>query len=734
MADTITFTGKVIKKIFHSTENSWGVAVISSETEIPFSKIRYDYDIDTNETKASYTISIVGKMPTPEIGSIFVISGHHIYSQKYKQDQIEIETVSMFVPKTKEDMDAYLKSILTENQAETLLFVYPNIVQDIVEGKDNVDLSLLKGFGQITYDKAKEKIIENFAISDIITLLIPLGVSFNKLKKLLDDEPNPQILKERLIRNPYVITKIDGISFKVADKIAIQLNPLLKESEERLVSFLDYYFEKVGSEKGHTWFLKEEIKSEIINEVPEVEKFLDSLIEKEIENPFHLYIEDDKIGMKKYHDDEMFILESIRQINSTSPMVITEEAISKGIELAEIEQGFKYNEEQKNAIIKMATNNFSTLRGKAGVGKSSTARGILKVCEQMGYSIHVASFSAKASVRASETTGFKSSTLHRLLGLGKGMKSGSKFVEYDVLFVDECVLNPLYLMKAIFKGINLSKTKIILCADTRQLPPLGIGNVFSDICVREEFVNVELNEIQRQAADSGIIVDANLIREGISPVTLEESRVVRGNKKDLFYIFSSSKEELFRIAVASFMKSVKEKGIGNVVILVPFKKKSLNSTKEFNKVIQEELNSENKNVKFIHGDKEFWLNDSVIHVVNNYDKDIFNGFQGTVSKIETNKLFVDYGDKVVEYDHSDINELELSYSLTTWKYQGSEIKDVIIVMDSTHYVLLSSQYLYCSLTRAKERALILSDKYAFKRCLSEDKSVRQTWLKEIAHE
>ena len=45
MAETITFTGKVIKKIFHSPENSLGVAVISSETEIPFSKIHYDYDI-----------------------------------------------------------------------------------------------------------------------------------------------------------------------------------------------------------------------------------------------------------------------------------------------------------------------------------------------------------------------------------------------------------------------------------------------------------------------------------------------------------------------------------------------------------------------------------------------------------------------------------------------------------------------------------------------------------------
>ncbi len=179
------------------------------------------------------------------------------------------------------------------------------------------------------------------------------------------------------------------------------------------------------------------------------------------------------------------------------------------------------------------------------------------------------------------------------------------------------------------------------------------------------------------------------------------------------------------------MKSAKEKGVENVVILVPFKKKSLNCTYEFNKVIQEEINSQNKDVKFVHGEKQFWLNDYVIHVVNNYEKQIFNGFTGFVTKIEGNKLYVSYGENVVEYTHEDIDELELAYSLTTWKYQGSEVKDAIIVIDSGHYILLSSQYLYCSMTRAKERVLILSDNFAFKRCLEEDKSIRQTWLKEI---
>jgi exodeoxyribonuclease V alpha subunit len=597
----------------------------------------------------------------------------------------------------------------------------------IVEKRDSeVDLSLVNGIKEITYEKIRNKVLENFAIGDILALLIPMGISLNKIKKLLGSENNVEILKKKLTDNPYVLTGISGISFTVADKIAMGLNPDLKVSEERLLAFVKYYLYEVGESKGHTWLNKNDVKDEVIKNVGECEIFLDNVFE----NSDILISDGERIGLKVNYDSELFIWNKIKEITDSEPLYVTENAIEEGIREAELEQGFDYTEEQRNKIINMTKSNFVLLGGRAGVGKSVTARGILKIYEKMGYSIFTSAFSAKASVRAQEATGRNGSTLHRLLGLGYG-SSESTTIEYDVLFVDEAGLNPLYLMRKLFDSIQVGHTKIILSGDDRQLPSLGLGNVFSDL-LRKKNININiLTEIQRQAAESGIIVDANIIRDGVSPISNYSGKIVRGNKNDLFYIFKEDPEELFRIAVSSFLKSVQEKGIENVVLLAPFRKKVLNSTHNFNKVIQKELNSVNEKNAFVHGDKSFWLNDHVIHCVNNYEKNIFNGFTGMVSKVSKDGISVDFNGNIVDYTREDINELDLAYCLTPFKFQGSECFDAIIVIDNSHYVLLSAQYLYTSLTRAKERALVLSTEFAFKKCMKEDKTIRNTFLKEF---
>jgi len=737
MTETITFTGKVIKKIFHSPENSWGVAVISSETEIPFSKIHYDYDIDTNETKASYTISIVGKMPTPEIGYIFVISGHHIYSTKYKQDQIEIETVSMFVPKTKEDMDSYLKSILTENQAETLLATYPNIVQDIVDGKDNVDLSLLKGFGQITYDKAKEKIIENFAISDIITLLIPLGVSFNKLKKLLDDEPNPQILKERLVRNPYKLTDIRGISFATADKIAVRLNPSLMESEERLKAFIQYTLEKIGDGDGHAYVEKEVLKSEVIASIPECEKFLDSFIEKEKNENKLLHIEDDKIGLLYYYNSEKYIYEFLNRVHDSKPLEVSQENIEEGIRISEEKQGFPFSEEQKNILYEMVKSNLNILSGFGGSGKSSLSRGILNIYNQAGYSIGVCALSAKAAKRAQETTGYKGLTIHRLLESNSisFQRNEHLKLEEKIILVDETSMCNSYILMSLFKAIS-EGSKVILVGDHFQLPPIQFGQVFTDLLTTEnKYQKNILTQPYRTDKNSAIFVDAMKMRMGENPLTEEEMkqrRTVHGKNSEMIYIFSDSKEYLHDMALKSYMKAVQEDGVEETVILTPRKKDVLNCTQQFNTELQEELNSENMDIKFEHGKKRFLLDDWVIQTANNKDMEIYNGYTGKVTEIRQNSVVSLFDDEIkAEHKREDIGDLELARSISCHRSQGSEYQSVIVVLDMNSFTLLFSELMYTARTRGKKRVMILAQPKAYKMCLNESKNKRKTWFKEM---
>jgi exodeoxyribonuclease V alpha subunit len=731
MSESITFKAKIEKVVFYSDSSAWGCLSVSTDQDIPYSKQYEDYDIETNLTTQKYITTIVGKVPHPEIGMVFDIIGHHTYNQKYKQNQYEIESIFSTAPKTVADQSAYLQSLLTKNQADVLLEYYPNIVQDIIDGVDNVDLSLLKGIGQITYDKIKEKVIGNFAISDIVSLLIPLGISFKKIQKLLDGERNPEILRQRIISNPYRISEIDGISFKVADKIATQLNPKLKESEERLVAFIQYFLSDIGENQGHTYITKDELRNGIIENVTECERFLDNWILKEsLENEGKgkiVHVENEKVGLKRYWDSEIFIWNKIIELDKTEPLLVTEENINNGIRIAEEQLGFTLTEEQKEVVINMTKSNFALSTGKSGTGKTTTARALLNIYKDAGYSVVVAAFSAKAARRATEATGVIGFTLHKLLGIGG--ESEDAPIPFDFLFVDENSMNPLHLMKHIFEQVGKKNLKIVLCGDSKQINPLGVGNIFSDLLEKDCFNKNVLTKIQRQAADSGIIVDGNQIRDGIDPVINKEPRVIHGNKKDLIYVFKNDKEEIFRLAVSSYVKSFREKGIGNTVLLVPFKSKGLNSTKEFNKIIQKEINSENQSIQFNHGDLSFWLNDYVIHLKNNYEKGVMNGSSGIVKLVESNRIVVDFDGEDIEYTHDDIGELGLAYALTTHKFQGSETKDVIVVMDGSHWILLSNSWLYTSMTRSRERCLIITDTNAYNRCMQEDKSQRSTWMK-----
>lgn len=732
----IEFNAKIEHVVFFN--DSWGVIKITTDTNLPHSKVHEDYDIETNKLIFNYSTTLTGKCPTPDVGAIWNVKAHYFFNQKYK-DQYIIDSVSFSQPKTVEDVRAYLESILTFKQAETLLSIYPNIVQDIIDGKDSVDLSLLSGFGQITYDRAKEKIIENFAISDILSLLIPLGISFSKIKALLGGEPNPQILKEKLMANPYALSKIDGITFKTVDKIAIQLNPSLKKSESRLISFIDYYMEMIANDSGHTWVKLGDIRNGILNDVPEIEEYLDGFIVKETEHSKMLHIDgegdDMKIGLRKLYEAEKIIWEKLIALDLSSPLEFTPEAIENGIKNSQEKLGFVYSDEQIEIIKKIMTNNFSIITGKAGTGKTTIARGVLDICNEMGYSISLASLSAKAAIRSQEVTGYTATTIHRLLGAGKEKGREFSFNEYmklpcDVLMIDESSMVNTHLFMSVLKAVDTTKTKVIFVGDFKQLSPISAGNTFHDLITTEKysFLINELTKIQRQAEDSAIIVDANKIREGVSPIGVKESRIVHGKSNDLYYVFKSDKESVFTTAISSYISSVKKKGVENVVILSPRRKKgALNSSYEINREVQKQINEENKDVKFVHGDIEFWMNDRVIHTKNNYEKNIFNGEVGTVIGVGAKEISVQYTDKVIIYNHTDIKELDLAYCISVHKSQGSEYSDVIIVLDNSHFMLLSNQLLYTALTRAQKRCLIVSQPFAFDKALEEDKSQRQTW-------
>lgn len=64
----------------------------------------------------------------------------------------------------------------------------------------------------------------------------------------------------------------------------------------------------------------------------------------------------------------------------------------------------------------------------------------------------------------------------------------------------------------------------------------------------------------RQAEQSGILVDANIIRENKNPIQHPQNRIIHGELKDMYYMFRTNRQSLFDIAIKTFLESVKTDG------------------------------------------------------------------------------------------------------------------------------------------------------------------------------
>lgn len=746
IADIVEFTMIPVLEKYYNEESSWGVVNFTTRDNIP-EYIEYQDPFENNSAVQKMG-TLAGKMQQLYLGSEYRVKAKCEYNERYKQTQYIPISIIALVPQTEAQQKLFLKSLTSEQIAENILHEYPNVVEDVMSGglKD-LEYDKIRGVGQKTWSRVRESIIKNYIVSDIITLLQPMGVTFNMIKKLLDAEPNPDLLKKKIMDNPYIMIKsIKGLGFKRIDDMALKINPELRVSLHRLSAFIIYTLRDKGESNGHTWIYIDELKNEINDNINECFDLLESLLSS---NTF-LYIEDNKVGLKEYRNiEEKIFTILVDHINRKNERVVinNDEMVEKFLKEAEYNQGFEYKEEQRKTILEAINKNLVIISGKAGTGKTSIARGILNIYKGFNYSIATCALSAKAAQRITEATGFASSTIHRLLGaqgLNEFMYNSENPLPIDVILIDEGSMINAFLFLNLLDAIGMN-TKIIICGDHMQLPPIGYGNVFSDILKRHEFNSFQLTKPMRQAELSGILSDANLIRDGINPLSEPSPKIIRGELKDMYYMFRNKRETLQSIAIKTFLATVKQLSLNDVVIITPRRKNCMNSSNEINKIIQDKLlSSERKYIEY--GDTKFKLGAKVMQTSNNYDKKIFNGEIGYITKIDTrndgNKTIkyceVEYDDpisnhfgakKVIEYKSNELSELELAYALTTHKCQGSGYDTVIGIIDNTHYTLLDNCMLYTLITRSKSRCLLLAEPQAFIKCIKTNHNVsRQTWL------
>ena len=736
-----------IVELYYNEDSVYGVYKFNTQQSfLPMIKQTESYDFESDQIKMKFEGMIAGRTQKLTLGTEYDIKAKIEYSKKYKNYNYSPISVSQPIPKSIDEQKKFLQSICTPSQVEVLLEQYPDVVQMIIDGRENeIDLNLTKGIKEITFENIKSKVLDNYAISDILSLLVPLGISFSKIRKLLGGEPNPIILKNKILEDPYVLSDIDGISWKVVDSIAVGMNPEFKESKKRIISFIKNYLREIGESSGHTWVTYEELENAISNNLQECFELFDNVLNEQLEFSTFLHIDkkdnENKyewlIGSKYYYDIELKIWNLINKFNDGIPLEINDEDIENGIKISEEEQGFEFLSQQKELLHEMTKNNLNIITGKSGCGKTTLTRGLISIYKQK-YSIGACALSSKAAGRLQEVTGQPAMTIHRLLaakGLNTFEYNEDIRLPYDILICDE--LSMIYsglfyhLISAVKDG-----AKIILVGDGAQLNPLSWGNLLVDLLEKKNLQINYLTKIMRQALDSAIVTDANLLRDGIDPLNgVKTFREVRGVKKDLVYMFRSDKNDIFDIAVKTYLKSIEDVGLDNVYLITPRRENADLSTKTLNKKIQDLLLDDTLPYVLYGKDMKYKLGAKIIHRKNDYDLGVMNGEQGYVVEIlninsnnEGNGLIAKYGNKLIEYDKSNLKELNLAYSITVHLSQGSEADTVIVALDSSSYTLLNNCLIYTAVTRAKSRCLLLSQPYSYDKCVNTNVgNHRNTW-------
>ncbi|MBQ6342593.1 MAG: ATP-dependent RecD-like DNA helicase [Anaerolineaceae bacterium] len=651
-------------------------------------------------------VTVVGSLPEINVGSVLTLTGNWKVDPKYGR-QFSIDSFEETLPATVLGIEKYLGSGLVKgigpNFAKRIVNAFGVDTLNVIE--ENPDkLLTVPGIGKIRVERIKKSWADQKEIKNIMIFLQGHDVSTSHATKIYKTYGNDSI--KTVKENPYRLADdIWGIGFKTADTIASKLG-FGHDRYERLRSGLMYTLNRLADE-GHCYATREMLLktgSELLDvKAPLLEEALDRMIREETVKTESL--EDEQgiaIYLPPFYFSETGVARRLKMIASASRKIRVNNELALN--------DFPYDPVQVLAIETAAQSKILILTGGPGTGKTTTTLGIINAYKTAGANILLAAPTGRAAKRLSETTGMEAKTIHRLLEYKPPegyQRNEDNPLDGDVLIVDECSMIDIMLMYNLLKAVPDAMT-LIMVGDIDQLPSVGAGNVLRDVIESGAFPVIRLTKISRQAQSSRIIMNAHRINKGLMP------DLSNGKDTDFFFIEQEDPE----VAAAEIMELVKSRlpkhyriPSSAIQVLAPMQRGVVGAV-NLNQMLQNALNPACDGLK--KGGFLFKAHDKVMQIKNDYEKEVFNGDIGEITDVnlEDRELTVNFDNRSVIYDSTELDELVLAYAATIHKSQGSEYPVVVMPILMTHYVMLQRNLVYTGVTRARKLLVIVGTKKA----------------------
>jgi exodeoxyribonuclease V alpha subunit len=679
--------------------------------------------------------TIIGNLSGVNPGESLKLTGKWVQNKRFGE-QFQVETFEVTVPATLLGIQKYLASGLIKGigsiMSERIVEKFGLHTLEVIEKKPE-RLSEVEGIGPKRISMIIKAWGEHKEIKEIMIFLQGHGVSAAYSTKIYKQYGDQSI--EAVRENPYRLAHdIYGVGFITADKIAQNLG-IDRNSLIRAKAGLIYILNQL-TEEGHVYYPESQLIHKA-KEILSVDAEIIILAVRELSKEKEIFLEDlDPEGNLKavylapFHVAETGVAQMLMNLKE-SPSNIRPIHPEKAIEWVQQKLNIELAQKQEEAILLAATSKVLIITGGPGTGKTTLITAVLRIFQQLKLRILLAAPTGRAAKRMNEATGWEAKTIHRLLEYsprkGGFKKDQDDPLEADVVIIDEASMVDTHLMYHLLKAIP-SHVHLILVGDVDQLPSVGPGNVLKDIIKSGRFTVVRLTEIFRQAQESMIVVNAHKVNQGQFPVLKE---IDKSEKTDFQFMQEEDPEKVLQnildLCSERIPRDFRFHPLRDIQVLTPMHKGVI-GVANLNIELQKRLNPGQSGIT--RGAWNFRLGDKVMQIVNNYDKDVFNGDIGWISKIdpEERDVAIDFEGRLVPYDYSDLDEVVLAYAISVHKSQGSEYPVVILPVVTQHYMLLQRNLIYTGITRAKKMVIMIGTKKALAIAIRNNKPQRRYTL------
>lgn len=522
---------------------------------------------------------------------------------------------------------------------------------------------------------------------------------------------------ERLRQNPYAdMLEIIYYGWKSADAIGRWLG-IAGDDPRRVAAGLETAVHEDTWKAGHTWLYQGQAIQAAVELLNLPQATVAGQVDTAVGNSQLIRV-GDRIWPESLYAAEGCIAAQIEARLATPSL--------DGIYMGLIEEEIDASPEQWRAVEMALCEPLSLLTGGPGTGKTTTLRALIAAAHNQQLAVTLMAPTGKAAARMAEATGHPATTIHSRLKIVPGNAPRPEGLEpvNGLVIVDEISMLDTSLAAALLSRIS-PNAQILLVGDPDQLPSVGPGAVLRDLLTANRIPRVHLDKVYRNEA--GIAVNAARMRAGQNILDLPDCEIIPSdspdsalvqvlaavrNHRDALVLTPTNDGPCGRYALNALLQPILNPGkIGSGIA------QYAGSTKDPDGTVEKRQ-------------EELCLGDRVMVIRNHSELGVFNGQVGIVVDISVPRsLDVDIDGEVITFAGEDRRLLTLAYAITGHKAQGSEAPTVIVPVFPSR--VLSREWLYTVITRARERCYLIGDVSAIQSCIKVQRSKdRRTGLVE----